>query len=67
MNAIAEVKKEGGEILCGGNRLDRPGNFTEPTIATGRPDAGDRRKRRSGAALRVHGRLARGGHEPYGR
>lgn len=38
MNAIAEVKKEGGEILCGGNRLDRPGNFCEPTIATGRPD-----------------------------
>lgn len=31
--AIEEVKKEGGEILCGGHALNRPGYFVEPTIA----------------------------------
>jgi aldehyde dehydrogenase (NAD+) len=31
--AIAAVKKAGGEILCGGNRVDGPGNFIEPAIA----------------------------------
>ncbi len=31
--AIAAVKKAGGEILCGGERLDRPGNFISPAIA----------------------------------
>jgi len=31
--AIKEVKKAGGEILCGGKRLERPGNFMEPVIA----------------------------------
>ncbi len=30
--AIDEVKKEGGQILCGGHVLDRPGHFVEPTI-----------------------------------
>jgi len=32
MAALEEVKKEGGEILVGGNRVDRPGYFVEPTI-----------------------------------
>jgi aldehyde dehydrogenase (NAD+) len=32
-NAIASVKKAGGEILYGGKRLDGPGNFVEPVIA----------------------------------
>jgi len=27
------VKDAGGEILCGGRRVDRPGNFIEPVIA----------------------------------
>jgi aldehyde dehydrogenase (NAD+) len=31
--AIASVREAGGEILCGGGRLDRPGNFVEPAIA----------------------------------
>ncbi len=31
--AIAAVETAGGEILCGGKRIDRPGNFVEPAIA----------------------------------
>jgi aldehyde dehydrogenase (NAD+) len=30
--ALDEVKKEGGEILCGGHVLNRPGYFVEPAI-----------------------------------
>jgi aldehyde dehydrogenase (NAD+) len=30
--ALDEIKKEGGEILCGGHVLSRPGYFVEPTI-----------------------------------
>lgn len=30
--AIEEIKKEGGKILCGGQVLQRPGHFVEPTI-----------------------------------
>ena len=30
--AIAEVKQAGGEVLYGGQVLDRPGYFVEPTI-----------------------------------
>lgn len=30
--ALDEVRKEGGEILCGGQVLNRPGHFVEPTI-----------------------------------
>ncbi len=30
--ALDEVTKEGGEVLCGGRVLDRPGYFVEPTI-----------------------------------
>ncbi len=32
MNAIELAKSQGGELLFGGNRLDRPGHFVEPTI-----------------------------------
>jgi len=31
--AVAAVRDSGGEILCGGNRIDGPGNFIEPVIA----------------------------------
>ena len=31
-SAIEEIKKEGGEVACGGNVIDRPGHFVEPTI-----------------------------------
>ncbi len=36
--AVAAVKKAGGEILCGGSRLDGPGNFVEPVIAVAKND-----------------------------
>ncbi len=32
MAALERAKKEGGTILCGGGRLDRPGHFVEPTL-----------------------------------
>jgi aldehyde dehydrogenase (NAD+) len=32
LNAVARAKAEGGEIQCGGKRIERPGNFVEPTI-----------------------------------
>lgn len=35
LDAIAEIKKGGGKLVIGGNKLDRPGNFVEPTIVTG--------------------------------
>ena len=31
--ALAKLEEAGGEVLCGGKRLDRPGNFVEPVIA----------------------------------
>ena len=31
--AVAAVKDAGGEILCGGERVDGPGNFIKPAIA----------------------------------
>ena len=34
--ALHEVVREGGEILCGGRVLDRPGHFVEPTIVRAR-------------------------------
>ncbi|HZD54152.1 MAG TPA: aldehyde dehydrogenase family protein [Woeseiaceae bacterium] len=36
--ALSAVREAGGEILCGGRRLDRPGNFVEPAIAVARND-----------------------------
>jgi aldehyde dehydrogenase (NAD+) len=32
MEALAIAKDQGGQVLYGGHRLDRPGNFVEPTI-----------------------------------
>ncbi len=32
MAALDRVKAEGGEVLCGGRRIDRPGFFVEPAI-----------------------------------
>ena len=32
-SAIDTVKQQGGEILCGGERVDRPGFFVQPAIA----------------------------------
>ncbi|MEL7374600.1 MAG: aldehyde dehydrogenase family protein, partial [Pseudomonadota bacterium] len=33
-NAIAAARDAGGQLLTGGDRLDRPGNFVTPAIAT---------------------------------
>lgn len=33
MNALEIAKEQGGRVLTGGNRIDRPGFFVEPTIA----------------------------------
>jgi aldehyde dehydrogenase (NAD+) len=30
--ALVRVKNEGGEVLCGGGRIDGPGFFVEPTL-----------------------------------
>jgi aldehyde dehydrogenase (NAD+) len=35
--AIEEIKKEGGELLCGGRVLERAGYFVEPTIVRAKP------------------------------
>ena len=37
-NALAAVKEAGGEVLCGGERLDMPGNYITPAIAVGEND-----------------------------
>lgn len=37
MKAIETAKRQGGEILFGGQRLDRPGHFVEPTMIRATP------------------------------
>jgi aldehyde dehydrogenase (NAD+) len=36
--AIDKAKEQGGEILCGGGKVDRPGHYVEPTIIKAHPD-----------------------------
>ena len=38
LSAVDRAKAQGGEVLCGGNRLDRPGFFVEPTLIRARGD-----------------------------
>jgi aldehyde dehydrogenase (NAD+) len=38
LRAIETIKAQGGQIVCGGRRLDRPGYFVEPTIARAHRD-----------------------------
>jgi aldehyde dehydrogenase (NAD+) len=38
LDAIEAIKAEGGEILCGGARVDRAGSFVEPTLVKATPD-----------------------------
>ncbi|HQR40402.1 MAG TPA: aldehyde dehydrogenase family protein [Blastocatellia bacterium] len=38
MAAIEKARAEGGEVLCGGGRINRPGFFVEPTIVRATPD-----------------------------
>ncbi|RUL82170.1 L-piperidine-6-carboxylate dehydrogenase [Tautonia sociabilis] len=37
LDAIEQAKAQGGEVVCGGNRLDRPGYFVEPTLIRANP------------------------------
>jgi aldehyde dehydrogenase (NAD+) len=37
-HAIADAKRDGAEVLCGGRRLDRPGHFFAPTLVAAPPD-----------------------------
>ena len=37
-SACEAVRKAGGDVLCGGERLDRPGNFMTPAIAVAQND-----------------------------
>ena len=36
--AIQDIQNAGGEILCGGKRVDGPGSFVEPTLVRAKPD-----------------------------
>jgi aldehyde dehydrogenase (NAD+) len=36
--ALVAAKAQGGEVLTGGKRIDRPGHYVEPTIVAARPD-----------------------------
>lgn len=38
LSALQQAKEQGGEILCGGKRFERPGFFVEPTIVQATPD-----------------------------
>lgn len=33
LNGVEEIKKQGGKILYGGQKIDGPGNYVMPTIA----------------------------------
>ena len=37
-DALATIREAGGEVLCGGEKLDRPGNFIKPAIAIANND-----------------------------
>jgi aldehyde dehydrogenase (NAD+) len=39
LDACEAVRAAGGEILCGGERIDRPGNFVAPAIAVADNDS----------------------------
>jgi aldehyde dehydrogenase (NAD+) len=37
MQALDKVAEQGGEVICGGKRVDRPGHFVEPTLVRAEP------------------------------
>jgi aldehyde dehydrogenase (NAD+) len=37
MQALDKVAEQGGEVICGGKRVDRPGHFVEPTLVWAEP------------------------------
>jgi acyl-CoA reductase-like NAD-dependent aldehyde dehydrogenase/uncharacterized protein YceH (UPF0502 family) len=36
---LGDAQDRGGKVLCGGNRIDRPGNWFAPTVVVDVPDA----------------------------
>jgi aldehyde dehydrogenase (NAD+) len=36
--AVAAAQEQGGTLVCGGKRIDRPGNYVQPTIIRARPE-----------------------------
>jgi aldehyde dehydrogenase (NAD+) len=38
MAALGDAQRQGGEVVHGGKRLDRPGFFVQPTLVKARPD-----------------------------
>lgn len=38
LHAVTAATVQGGTIVCGGHRINRPGNFVEPTIIRARPE-----------------------------
>jgi aldehyde dehydrogenase (NAD+) len=38
LQAVQTAREQRGEVLCGGNRLDRSGHFVEPAIIRAHPD-----------------------------
>jgi aldehyde dehydrogenase (NAD+) len=38
LRAVETIQTQGGKIVCGGKRLDRPGFFVEPTLVRARSD-----------------------------
>ncbi len=38
LEALQEAKTQGGEVLCGGSQVDRPGYFVEPTMVAATAD-----------------------------
>ena len=38
LHAIAEIRAQGGEVLCGGERIEGPGSYVQPTLVRARPD-----------------------------
>jgi aldehyde dehydrogenase (NAD+) len=38
MDGLRRAQEQGGELLCGGRRLDRPGFFVEPALVRARAD-----------------------------
>jgi len=38
LSALKQAQQQGGEIVVGGNVVDRPGNFVEPAIVRAQPD-----------------------------
>ena len=38
LRALETIKAQGGKVVCGGNRLKRPGSFVEPTLVKASAD-----------------------------